>query len=288
MELESQRRARRSWSLLLTFAALLPTAATAARKENIPVPLAYTPTTQVAEASATPTAELRAVPAALLISDERGLPDQTVIGNRTDDDDRRSDVRATTDVAPFVQAALTKQARDWSFTIAEPADAGVVLVGRIARLQVDETNQAVGASYSAEVTLDFELRDREGRKQAAGSYAGDATRYGKAFNVQNANEVLSDALAEAFANALSDSAIRTAWAGGQAPASAAAAAAITPEAALAEVKRQMASGAGESAIQEALRKVVLTRALGANDLAAWKEAGVPESVIRVAATARVE
>lgn len=288
MALDNTGRLSRSWPLAVILATLLPAAAAAARKENTPIPLTYTPTNQVAASSAAPTAEIRAVPAALLITDERALPDKSVIGNRTDDDDRRSEVRASSDVATFVQRALTKQARDWTFAIAEAADAGVLLVGRITRFQLEETNQAVGASYGADVTLDFELRDRSGTKKAAGTYQGDATRYGKAFSAQNTNEVLSDALAEAFANALSDSAIRAAWAGDGAAATASASAPMTPEAALAEVKRQMAKGVGEGALQDALRKVVLTRALGADDLAAWKAAGVPESVIRVAATLRVE
>jgi hypothetical protein len=265
--------------------ALLVPALAAAKKPSPNVALTYAPTTAVAEASATPSSEMRAVAVALLVSDGRGLADPAVIGNRSDDDDRRSEVRASNDVVAFVESALAKQARDWGFVLAAPEAAGVLLVGKIVQFRIEETNQAVGASYSSEVTLEFELRDRAGKSLASGSYFGDASRYGKKFSAENTNEVLSDALAEALAKGLGDPSLRAAWGGTPAPA---AASAITPEAALAELKARKARGADEAALQEYLRQQTLTRALGADDLAAWKAAGVPESVVRVAMTLRVQ
>jgi hypothetical protein len=97
--------------------------------------------------------------------------------------------------------------------------------------------------------------------------------------------VTSDALAEALANAFSDAAIREAWVGA---APAAEASPLTPEAALQAVQDLMAKGSGEGALQEFLRKRTLTRGLGAEDLASWKAAGVPEAVVRVAMTMRVQ
>lgn len=283
MSNENCRRNSLSW---LVLALLLPAVGTA-KKGDTPVPLAYAPTTAVAEASAAPTAEIRGVGATLLITDERALADKTVIGSRSDDDDRRSELRATADVASFVEAALTKQARDWGFVVVDAAEAGVLLVGKITQFQVAETNQAVGATYSADVALEFELRDRAGAKQAAGTYLGDASRYGKKLSAQNANEVMSDALAEAFANALSDSAMRAAWGGSVAPTAGSGGSPITPEAALQAIEGLMAQGSVESALQDFLRKKTLTRGLGADDLAAWKAAGVPEAVVRMAMTLRV-
>ncbi len=274
---------------LLTGLAVAVPAAAIGRKGSPDIPLAYTPTTAVAEASAAPTADMRAVPVALLISDDRGLDDKAVIGSRTDDDDRRSEVRATNDVAVFVESALTKQARDWTFVLAGPAEAGMLLVGKITQFRVEETNQAVGASYNAEVALDFELRDRSGKKLASGSYLGDASRYGKKVSAGNANEVLSDALAEAFANALSDSTIRSAWAGTSGTSAAGGeSASMSPEDALKEIKALMAQGQAEATLQDFLRSRTLTRALGTDDLGSWKAAGVPESVIRVALAMRVK
>ncbi|HEX9668684.1 MAG TPA: hypothetical protein VGC93_04290 [Thermoanaerobaculia bacterium] len=286
MHARNRRCATFSW---LALVALFPAAVAAKKSPSPNIPLVYAPTTAVAEASATPTSEMRGVTAALLITDDRGLADPAVIGNRTGDDDQRVELRATNDVARFVEASLAKQARDWSFVLGDPGEAGVLLVGKITRFMIEETNQAVGATYSAETTLDFELRDRSGKTQASGTYTGDASRYGKKFSGENANEVMSDALAEAFAKALADPTLRAAWGGAPGAAAAGGASApITPEAALSEIKALMAKGTDESGLQDALRKKTLTRALGADDLAAWKEAGVPESVIRVAASLRVQ
>ncbi len=195
---------------LVALGLLVPVAAEA--KKNDPnVQLAYRPTTSVAEASSVPTSEIRAVPAAIAVEDDRAV-DAAAIGTRTDDDDRRIELRATNDVEEYVRAALVQQAREWTFVIADADEAKVVLAGKLTQLAVEETNQAVGATYEARCTLEFELR-RGGAKEWSGVFTGDATRYGKKYSADNINEVLSDALAEAFANALNDSGLRSAWGG---------------------------------------------------------------------------
>lgn len=285
----------RSWKLclsVLALVALLP--AVAAAKKNDPnIPLSYTPTTAIAESSAVPTADMREISASILISDERGLDDPKVIGSRTDDDDHRIELMATGDVAEFVEESLVQQARRWSFATAEQGDADLVLIGRLSQFEVEEANQAVGATYTAEVTIEMELRNAGGKTVWSGSAFGDASRYGKKFSRENINEVLSDALAEALADALGDSALRSAWSGSPAGpatrgAGAAAAEPITPERALREVEKLMAQDLEVATIEAYLRKQTLTRGLGADDLAAWKEAGVAESVLRTAMTLPVE
>lgn len=291
----------RSWKLYLTLLALVALVAlvallpvTAEAKKNDPnIPLAYTPTTEVAEATAVPTSRMRTTSASILISDDRGLDEPRTIGTRTDDDDNRIDLVATSDVAAFVEESLADQARQWNFSIAEPGSGGVVLVGRISQLSIEETNQAVGATYNAEVTFEMELRDAGGETVWSGSAFGDASRYGKKFSRENTNEVLSDALAEALANALGDPALRSAWGGApessaSAAASAASPAPLSPEKALLEVEKLMSQDMSESTIEAYLREQTLTRALGADDLAAWKQAGVPEPVLRTAMTLPVK
>lgn len=200
----------RSWTLMLTLALLAPAAAPA--KRNDPnIALSYTPTTSVAEASAVPTSEMRQVAVAIEVEDDRAV-DEAMLGIRTDDDDRRTELRATNAVDAYVQAALTQQAREWTFKTADAAEAGVVLHVRLTQFVIEETNQAVGATYEGRVTLELELR-RAGAKVWSGVFSGDATRYGKKFSAANTNEVLSDALAEAFANSLGDSGLRSAWGG---------------------------------------------------------------------------
>lgn len=195
-------------ALVLTLALFVP--ATAEAKKNDPnIPLSYTPTTSVAEASAVPTSAMRDVAAAIVVEDDRAV-DEAVIGTRTNDDDQRIELLATGDVSEFVQSALIRQAREWTFKTAEGDEADVVLAVRLTQFAVEETNQAVGATYEARVTLDLALR-RGGEEKWSEVVSGDATRYGKKFSAENANEVLSDALAEAFALALNHSGLRKAW-----------------------------------------------------------------------------
>lgn len=196
--------------IALALIALVPAAASA--KKNDPnIQLAYTPTTGVAEASAVPTSDMRDVDVALRVEDDRAGDDARVIGNRTDDDDRRVDLVATNDVEEFVQSALVRQAREWSFPIVDQDDADLVLAVKLTQLRIEETNQAVGATYEAWCTFEFELRERSGKEKWSGLFKGDATRYGKKYSEGNTNEVISDAIAEALAYGLSDSGLRKAW-----------------------------------------------------------------------------
>jgi hypothetical protein len=203
-------RDSKPFALILALALLVPAAADA--KRNDPnIPLTYTPTTSVAEASAVPTSEMRDVAVAIEVEDDRAV-DEPVIGARTNDDDQRTELRATNDVTGYVQASLIRQAREWTFKTAEGDEADAVLAVRLTQFAVEETNQALGATYEARVTLELELR-RDGEEKWSEVVSGDATRFGKKFSVENANEVLSDALAEAFANGLNDSGLRDAWTG---------------------------------------------------------------------------
>lgn len=198
--------------LALTLAlALLVPAAAEAKKNDPNIPLAYTPTTSVAEASAVPTSAMRDVAVAIEVEDDRAV-DEAVVGTRTNDDDQRVELRATGDVSDFVQASLIRQAQEWTFKTAEGDEADAVLAVRLTQFAVEETNQAVGATFEARVTLELALR-RGGEEQWSEVVSGDATRWGKKFSTENANEVLSDALAEAFALGLNHSGLRKAWAG---------------------------------------------------------------------------
>jgi hypothetical protein len=67
--------------------------------------------------------------------------------------------------------------------------------------------------YSSEVKLGYTLRNGAGKTLAEGVGEGSTHRYGRAHSQDNINEVLSDALKEAFANVLNDSSLQSAWSG---------------------------------------------------------------------------
>lgn len=149
---------------------------------------------------------------------------------------------------------------------------------------VTETNQAVGATFDANVRLELELKDGTGKTLWQEASVAEANRYGKKFSNENCNEVLSDALLESFGKALNSSAFQDALAGrplstvdttvGATP--------LTPSDLLSEVRQLMATGMEAETLAEYVSGKTLTRRLSAEDLAAWKEAGITESVLRTA------
>ena len=70
------------------------------------------------------------------------------------------------------------------------------------RFHVDERNEAVGSTYSAEVQFTYVVTDASGATLAEGAAAGTANRYGRARSGANCAEVLSDALRDAVGTLL--------------------------------------------------------------------------------------
>lgn len=174
-----------------------------AKKKNLNIDLAYTPTEEVAATEVSVSKQLSDIALALAVSDERNVDSAEDLGIRTDGDDREHQLVATSDVIEFVTGALVEQAEDWDLNLTE-GEAALALAITVERLEVLETNQAVGATYEAWVELDVTLRDSAGNDLWTGGAAGDATRYGRKFSNDNINEVLSDALSEAFGAVVDD------------------------------------------------------------------------------------
>lgn len=187
---------------IVVASALVVSPATA-KKNNLNIDLAYTPTEEVAATEVSISRQLSDVALALEVSDERSVDSVEELGIRTDGDDREHQLVATSDVIEFVAGALVEQAEDWDLQLTE-GEAALALAITVERLEILETNQAVGATYEAWVELDVTLRDSAGNDLWTGGVAGDATRYGRKFSNDNINEVLSDALAEAFGAIVDD------------------------------------------------------------------------------------
>lgn len=270
-----------------------------AGKKNDPnISLEFVPQQSVAgaELSVSPAVRERAV--TLRVVDRRGEEDPRYLGTRTDDDDRLYTLRAVDEIVPFVHGALVRVARDGRLSVQEQAPR--VLVVGLSELEITETNQAVGATFESWVRLDVELHSGAGETLWSGVGRGDATRYGKKFSNANCNEVLSDALLEAFVDALNDRELQTAWETGEAvrsdppveangsrstPSSQEATSRRSPQspgALLQEVERLMSQGFEVDTLVDWVSQGTLNRRMGAEDLGAWKEAGVPEPVIRAA------
>jgi len=273
---------RWTWSAIFVAGAVAVSAPAAAKRNVTEFALVFTPQQAVAIADVTlhPAMHDRAV--TLRLADGRPVVDPAIIGSRTDDDDRRFDLTATNDVVDYAAQVFERQLRSWGVTVADD-DAGLVLAGKLLTFRVVETNQAVGATFDASVQVSFDLENRAGDVLWSGSAYGDASRYGKKLSNENCNEVLSDALLEALSNLISNGGLHAAWSGKSTPVRAAAAGdAISPAKLLEGVRKLMDQGFETETVVDYVRQQTLSAKLSADDLVAWKDAGVAEEVLREA------
>ena len=183
-------------------------------RRELSVNLKFAPQEGVDSHSPDLTAGMMERAVALRVEDGRG-GDATEIGQGTNDDDRHFPIVASTDVLPYIAETLTSVADDWGLKVdAKAADR--VLKIKLMRFYVDESNKAVGSVYASEVKVTYTLEDGKGTKLMDGAASGSAHRYGRARSEDNCNEVLSDALKEAFAEVLSHPRLQDAWVSGKA------------------------------------------------------------------------
>jgi len=276
---------RKIWTAGLALALGL-LAGTAAAKDLGPfkVTLRFVPQESVGSSTPTLAAGISEHPIKLSIADGRTVTDPVVIGESSDDDDRVWPAHAVNDVIAWSNEVLTKTASDWGIRLAP--DAPLTLDGHLLRFNLVEKNQAVGSTYNADVRVSFKLANDRGQTLWEGTGAGDATRYGKARSEENASEVLSDAIKEAYAAVFADSALQNAWLGKTGPVASVAPASegqgISPDDLLAELVKLKKQGFTADLLVDYVRKKNLSGPLTADDMVEWKNAGIPQEVIKAA------
>jgi len=225
-------------------------------------------------------------PVRLSIVDGRAESDPAVIGEISDHDDKIFPVRASNEVGAWANDVLTKYAAEWGIKAAP--NAPLALTGKLTQLRLVASTKAMGSTYRVETQVAFTLADARGRTLWQGTAGGDATRYGKERSADNANEVLSDAIKEAYTDVFNNADLQSAWLGkgtpvtASAPAPAAAESTLSPSAMLAELVKLKKQGFTTDLLVDFVNQKELTRALSADDLVTWKNAGMPEEVIKAA------
>jgi hypothetical protein len=146
---------------------------------------------------------------------------------------------------------------------------------------VREADQAMGSSYAAEARVVFAFRTPTGNTVAEGTAAGSARRYGRKRSAENCTEVLSDAIKEAYARLLDDPGLQAAWRGKSTEA-APHVEGVSPAELLGELQGLKRQGFGADLLVDYVSKKTIRSPLTAGDLIQWKEAGMPEAVIRAA------
>jgi hypothetical protein len=211
-------QARRSVFALIAGCIAMLAFARGNRKE-LTVPLKYLPQEGVHATSADLPPGLLSQPMEIRVEDGRKLNDPLEIGHGTGGDDKRFPIRADHDVIAFIHEMISAVSKEWSLKQERPAARTLIL--QVTRFDVDESNKALGSIYGTEVKLAFTLKDAHGKTLAEGMGTGTAHRYGHAHSLENINEVLSDALKEAYANVLADPGLQKAWISGVSSSSAA-------------------------------------------------------------------
>jgi hypothetical protein len=279
---------RNVWTAGLALALGLIAGAAAAKKDLGPfkITLQYRPQESVGASTPSLAMGISEHPIKLSIADGRTVTDPVVIGESSDDDDRQWPVQAANDVVAWSNEVLNKSAADWGVRISP--DAPLSLDERLMRFNLLEKNQALGSTYNAEVQVAFKLSNDRGQTLWEGTGAGDATRYGKSRSGENASEVLSDALKEAYATVFADPALQNAWLGkagpvaSVAPGAAPAAPGMSPDELLAELVKLKKQGFTTDLLVGYVNQKNLSSPLTADDMVEWKNAGMPQEVIKAA------
>ena len=271
--------------LLIVAVVLLGATAAFAKHADLVVPLQFTPTTATNEESPTLSAKALERTFRLEVADARNESDKSLIGDATDDDDSHFAVKTPTDVSAFASETFLKLTSGWGLRLDPKAE--LVVTVAIARWFISETNQAVGSSYAADVTLRGELRDPSGATVWRGTAQGDARRYGKAQSIANYNEVSSDGAAEALAKLFSDPAFQAALEGKTSQAAPTNASTggettLTPDALLQQLVELAKNGFSQDFLISVVKQKTLKPGLTTPDMVKWKEAGIPEPVISAA------
>jgi hypothetical protein len=277
----------KSGQVVVLVAASLLMAFRAEARESGPLTITVqSPPAEAGAPGAPPSPAMAERPAKLAIVDGRTGADPTTIGEISDHADKVFPIHAANDVVAWASEAFRKDAADSGIKVSP--DASLSLTGKLTLLHLVATTKAFGSTYQAQIQVSFTLADSRGRTLWQGATEGSATRYGKERSADNANEVLTDAAKEAFGNAFSDAGLQSAWAGGKpiavaAPAAASApAAAISPSDLLADLVKLKKQGFTTDLLVDYVNKHTLTHALSADDLVKWKNAGLPEEVIKAA------
>ena len=260
---------------------------------DLVIPLKFTPTTKPGEVTSQVREGISSRAVAIEIEDARGMKSIDIVGEGTADNDSVFRIRAAGHVPSFAKSALRDRLSTWGVVVDEKSS--LVLAIKATRVFVRESNLVIGSAYQAEVQLPFVLRDRSGHVFAEGSALGMAQQKGRKRNAANCGEVLSNALELAAANLMNNASLQEAWASAKpqaAPAvastktsrtaSVVTAGAKTPSQLLEDVNKLRRQQLGTHVLVAYVEKQKLSMGFSADDLVAWKKAGVPEPVMQAA------
>jgi hypothetical protein len=277
--------------------------------EDLVIPLKFIPTTKPGAVKAALQEGVSSRAITLAVQDGRAVGSRDIIGEGTGTGDDTFKIRYAGHLPGFLKTTIQDRFNAWGVLFEDTSDLALMI--RVTRFSVHETHAFFGSTFTAEVQLPWILADRAGHVFAEGTAMGTGKTKGRWRNPVNCEEVLSDALQEAAAALLGDAKLQGAWLTAKpepAPASMAAAPAApplkpvamavpasrvhsktapatlpkTPSQLLSDVTRLRRQQLGTNVIVDYVSKQTVATGFSADDLVAWKKAGVPEPVMRAA------
>jgi len=294
----------------LAAAVIALSAGTLQAAEDLVIPLKFIPTTKPGAVKATLQEGLSSKAVAIMVNDARTVTSRDIIGEGTGSGDDTFRIRYAGHLPGYLKNTIQDRFNAWGVLFDEKSD--LVLTIRATRFHVHETHAFMNSTFTAEVQLPFVLADRAGHVFAEGTAMGTGKTKGRWRNPVNCEEVLSDALQQAASVLLNDAKLQQAWiAAVPAPAppsvahaepttaqlksvtmavppsrvhskTAPATLPKTPAQLLTDVNRLRRQKLGTELLVDYVSKQDLATGFSADDLVAWKRAGVPEPVMRAA------
>ena len=221
------------------------------------------------------------VPRALLegpvhveVVDARGEEDSALVGAQTEKETVIYVWRAKNAVHTAVAGFVTTILKGWGVAAGE---GGVTLAVKLERYWVDEKSVTFGSAYAAEVHVSVSLVGPSGETAWTHDGAGRAGYTAVDGRESTCNELLSVALYDAMTQAI-----------GTTEPAAAAPKPVTPEvveprAMFEELVRLKSGGVGDDVLVSYVKQRKLARPLSVEEILTWKDAGIPDDVIKLAA-----
>jgi hypothetical protein len=278
--------------------------------EDLVIPLKFIPTTDPGAVMVTLKEGVSSKAITLAVQDGRTVGSRDIIGEGTGNGDDTFRIRYAGHLPGYLKTTIQDRFNAWGVLFEDSSD--LVLMIRVTRFHVRETHAFLNSTFTAEVQLPWVLADRAGHVFAEGTAMGTGKTKGRWRNPVNCEEVLSDALQQAAAVLVGDARLQDAWLAAKpepAPASleastppapplkpvamavpasrvrsktAPATLPKTPSQLLTDVTRLRRQKLGTEVLVDYVSKQTIATGFSADDLLAWKKAGVPEPVMRAA------
>jgi len=279
--------------------------------EDLIIPLKFIPTVGPGKVAPQLREGISNKPIAIVIEDARQVKTKDLIGEGTGMGDDTFRIRYAGFLPSYLKTTVSDRFGTWGVQTDEKSN--LVMTIKVTRFHVAEKHAFYGSIFTAEVQLPWTLADRAGTVFASGTAMGTGKTKGRWRNPVNCEEVLADALQQAASVAAGDAKLQDAWLAAVPQPATAPVASVpatpsrgrvpvgsttvadhgnphtsgthllkTPAQLLADVTKLRRQKLGTNVLVDYVSKQTLATAFSANDLVAWKNAGVPEPVMEAA------